>query len=109
MPNREHERPLSRTAWKPRRSQFGGEAKKAIWERDEGHCVYCGDRAVAIDHIFPVARGGPSIKANGVLACRRCNGKKSANIPIDALTRAFYHLLTKGESLKWIDEALANS
>lgn len=88
------------------RSGWNRGVANAIWDRDEGCCVYCGGYASVIDHIFPVKAGGPTIKANGVLACGRCNYRKAAKLNIDQITRAFFHLLNKGESLEWIDKLI---
>jgi len=48
---------------------------------DETHCIYCGNYVLSydrtIDHIIPLSRGGSNIKANIVMACEDCNGKKS--------------------------------
>jgi len=53
--------------------------------KDAGHrCGYClSDEALtglplSIDHIVPVAAGGPSIRENLWLACRPCNEFKGA-------------------------------
>ena len=56
---------------------------------EETHCALCGKhvdltlphldpRAPAVDHIIPVARGGPEYdRANLTLMCRACNRWKS--------------------------------
>lgn len=41
-------------------------------------CAYCGSGRGEIDHIVPVAAGGPSATDNLTAACRTCNASKSA-------------------------------
>ena len=42
-----------------------------------GPCVYCGDElADNVDHVIPVANGGPDDLSNLVSACQRCNVAK---------------------------------
>ena len=50
-------------------------------------CGFCRDAPVEeVDHIIPVARGGPDRLENYVGTCRRCNMRKTANIlPIGIL------------------------
>ena len=66
---------------------------KKLLERDGSSCYYCGcvldlaprtrggsvaKNAVEIDHKIPISRGGRHSLENTVLACRKCNGEKSA-------------------------------
>jgi 5-methylcytosine-specific restriction endonuclease McrA len=41
-------------------------------------CAYCGFLSGVVDHIVPVAGGGPDHWANYTAACSECNGRKSA-------------------------------
>lgn len=42
-----------------------------------GHrCVYCGDPAEEIEHVWPRSRGGDDHPNNLVRSCRRCNSRK---------------------------------
>ena len=77
---------------------------KAVWERDDGHCVYCGDYAAVIDHVVPISKGGPNIKANEVCCCDRCNRKKSNKLDMDTITRGIFWLLQHGEDMSWVDK-----
>ncbi len=85
-------------------AEFHASEKNAIWERDKGLCVYCGGPGQEIDHVIPYSKGGPTIRANGVLSCTSCNRDKRANLRLEQLTRAFYYLLSVGENLAWVDE-----
>jgi 5-methylcytosine-specific restriction endonuclease McrA len=50
--------------------------------RRPGHCPYCGGsigpRNSAVDHMQPVAKGGPHTLANILVVCRPCNARKAA-------------------------------
>lgn len=62
----------------------------SIFARDKWRCQLCGcktprekrgtcaDDAPELDHIVPLALGGPHTKANTQCACRKCNGAKGA-------------------------------
>lgn len=65
---------------------------RQLWEKQNGHCAYCGKPMVlggnphspdycTIDHIVPLSRGGLHDISNIVLACRACNMKKSDRLP----------------------------
>lgn len=75
------------------RSNKGWEAvsRRAVYERDEWTCYLCGqhvDREAAttdplyptLDHIVPLALGGPHSMDNLRLACRGCNLAKGASL-----------------------------
>lgn len=67
-------RKMRHTAWWARRIQ-------------EGVCYYCGKnvgaKALTMDHVVPVSRGGKSKKGNLVPACKECNNKKAYLLPIE--------------------------
>ena len=50
-------------------------------------CHYCGRttpaRALTMDHIVPLARGGRSTKGNLVPACKDCNNRKKSLLPME--------------------------
>lgn len=88
-----------------RGASFSEELQNQIWHRDKGVCVYCKtEPGVEIDHVVPRSKGGPAIRANGVLACKSCNRFKAGKILFDWAFIAFFHLLDHGESLSWLDE-----
>jgi len=76
---------------------------KIIFERDDGHCVYCGNLAIEIDHVVPVSWGGPTMKNNGVCTCHRCNCVKSNRSEVDMITQGIFWLLQQGEDMSWVD------
>lgn len=51
-----------------------------------GKCVACGANLKKvkyhIDHIVPIAKGGPNVDANVQLLCKSCNLRKNAKDPI---------------------------
>jgi 5-methylcytosine-specific restriction endonuclease McrA len=56
------------------------------WKRRcaAGVCHYCGNkyppRALTMDHIVPIIRGGKSTKGNVVAVCKECNNKKKHSL-----------------------------
>jgi 5-methylcytosine-specific restriction endonuclease McrA len=50
-----------------------------------GRCHYCGRqvgaKALTLDHVVPLIRGGRSVRANMVPACKDCNSKKQSLLP----------------------------
>ena len=55
--------------------------RRNLFKRDRYTCQYCGaqpdTQELTIDHVLPRSRGGLSTWANCVLACLRCNQRKS--------------------------------
>lgn len=62
--------------------------RRAVLERDQHSCVYCGIRADTIDHVRPRSRGGLHSWTNVVAACARCNHRKGDRL----LTELGWHL-----------------
>jgi 5-methylcytosine-specific restriction enzyme A len=50
-------------------------------------CYYCrrvvGHRALTMDHIVPLARGGRSTRGNVAPACKECNTRKKSLVPVE--------------------------
>jgi 5-methylcytosine-specific restriction endonuclease McrA len=63
--------------------------KTQWWKRRlaRGKCHYCGKqipaRALTMDHVVPISRGGRSTKTNVVPACKSCNVKKKQLLPME--------------------------
>ena len=59
------------------------------WKRriSPGLCHYCrrgvGVKALTMDHVVPLGRGGRSVRGNVVPACKDCNDRKKALVPIE--------------------------
>jgi 5-methylcytosine-specific restriction endonuclease McrA len=59
------------------------------WKRriSDGVCYYCrravGHRALTMDHVVPLGRGGRSTRGNVVPACKACNTKKKALVAVE--------------------------
>jgi 5-methylcytosine-specific restriction protein A len=57
------------------------------WKRRiaDGRCHYCGRnvgaRRLTLDHVVPLVRGGRSVRANVVAACKDCNTAKRSLLP----------------------------
>jgi 5-methylcytosine-specific restriction endonuclease McrA len=61
------------------------ELRQTAWWRRRiaaGRCHYCrrevGAKALTLDHLVPLVRGGRSVRANMVPACKDCNSKKQS-------------------------------
>jgi 5-methylcytosine-specific restriction endonuclease McrA len=53
------------------------DVRKAVYERDGGKCVRCGNtNALQYDHILPFSKGGASTVENLQLLCANCNSEK---------------------------------
>lgn len=71
------------------REKAKGLRKSQWWKRrcSAGLCHYCGKkvspRALTMDHIVPIIRGGKSTKGNLVPACKECNAKKKHSLLMD--------------------------
>jgi 5-methylcytosine-specific restriction enzyme A len=52
--------------------------RRRVLARDGYRCRLCGRPAVEVDHVMPVARGGPSDEANLRALCQRCNRAKGS-------------------------------
>lgn len=83
----------------PRRVRFN---RRNIFLRDNFTCQYCGTRPprdeLTIDHILPRSRGGLSSWENVVLACARCNSRKSNRLPNEVGMR----LLRRPKKPHWL-------
>jgi 5-methylcytosine-specific restriction endonuclease McrA len=55
--------------------------------RGEGVCRYCRrrfpPRALTMDHIVPIVRGGSSSRSNVVPCCKDCNSRKKHLLPVE--------------------------
>jgi 5-methylcytosine-specific restriction endonuclease McrA len=63
--------------------------KSQWWKRkcDKGICHYCGrsfpPKALTMDHIVPIARGGKSTRGNVAPCCKECNNRKKQRLPLE--------------------------
>nr|WP_246852256.1 HNH endonuclease signature motif containing protein [Patulibacter sp. SYSU D01012] len=65
----------------PRRDPIPREVRQAVWHRDGGRCVACGETFdLQYDHVIPVALGGASTVDNLELLCAPCNQAKGASL-----------------------------
>jgi hypothetical protein len=66
-------------------NRVGGYRKyfKYIHKRDNGTCVYCGEKDIDfhLDHVIPQCQGGKNNINNLVLACKKCNMSKGGRTP----------------------------
>lgn len=54
----------------------------------EWKCWRCGAPAQALDHYYPVARGGDTVADNCYPICNKCNSSKGASDPDDEIRQA---------------------
>ena len=74
-----------------RRARAGARELRASqwWKRRiaDGVCYYCrrivGHRALTMDHVVPLARGGRSTRGNVVPACKEFNTRKKSLVPVE--------------------------
>jgi 5-methylcytosine-specific restriction endonuclease McrA len=59
-------------------------SRRAIFQRDDHRCQYCGKRAENIDHVIPKVQGGKHNWENVVASCQRCNSRKGGRTPAQA-------------------------
>ena len=66
------------------------ELRASSWwkrRRSTGVCYYCrrkvGPGALTMDHLVPLGRGGRSVRGNVVPACKECNTRKKASLPLE--------------------------
>jgi 5-methylcytosine-specific restriction endonuclease McrA len=70
---------------RPRREPVAREIRQAVWNRDGGACVECGEAFdLQYDHIIPVSRGGATSVANLQILCGDCNRAKSDAIGLES-------------------------
>lgn len=66
------------------------ELRQSAWwkrRRSSGSCYYCGRKfkvdELTMDHLIPIVRGGRSVHANVVPACKDCNSRKKYLLPTE--------------------------
>ena len=75
---------LKRERAKARELRASGWWKRRI---SSGVCYYCrravGNKALTMDHLVPLGRGGRSVRGNVVPACKDCNDRKKTLLPVE--------------------------
>ncbi len=61
-------------------------SRRALFQRDNFQCQYCGDRpsSLEVEHVVPRAQGGRNVWENVTTACRACNAHKRDRTPEEA-------------------------
>lgn len=73
---------------KPRggRPKISRAMRRAVLDRDDCRCQYCWSpfprEQLQLDHVVPLARGGPTTRDNLVAACGPCNTAKGDRIDV---------------------------
>jgi len=64
-----------------KRSTISNEIKRAVWDKSDGRCWYCGQKVnpffAHYDHFEPHSKGGKDTIENLVLSCPPCNRSKA--------------------------------
>jgi HNH endonuclease len=64
-----------------RREPIPRDIRRAVWERDGGACVDCGEQfELQFDHVIPLALGGANTFENLQVLCGDCNRAKGATV-----------------------------
>lgn len=59
---------------------IGRSLARRVHERDQYRCQECGDwHELEVDHVLPLARGGPTVLENLQTLCGPCNRAKGAS------------------------------
>ncbi|MFD9813961.1 HNH endonuclease [Streptomyces sp. NPDC059080] len=81
--HRARRRRSAHLAWSPARKSAVSRRRRRPepYDRAEvlarwGGCCYCDGPAQELDHVVPLAHGGPDNAANVVASCRDCNARK---------------------------------
>ena len=81
-----------------------------VFRRDGFKCRYCGaeDVPLTVDHLITWESGGPSIPANLVAACRKCNGARGETPYADWLQDPYYKKVSQnlGYEERFANQAL---
>jgi 5-methylcytosine-specific restriction endonuclease McrA len=84
-------RGLSRRARPDLHADHKRSLKRATLRDCGRRCVYCGTclelHETTLDHVLPLARGGPHTPGNVVAACGPCNRRKGDMLPHDFFQR----------------------
>ena len=84
-------RGLSRRARQPARAEHKQALKRATLRDCCRRCVYCGTalslEVATLDHVYPLAKGGPHVPGNLVAACAPCNRRKGDMLPHEFFQR----------------------
>lgn len=64
-----------------RREPIPRDVRRAVWTRDGGACVQCGEQfELQFDHVIPLALGGANTADNLQVLCGDCNRAKGATV-----------------------------
>lgn len=74
-------------------------SRRAILNRDNKECTYCGKAADTIDHIHPRSKGGQHTWLNVIAACKRCNSRKGNKLLSDLGWKLRYQPIDPDESM----------
>ena len=79
--------------------------KNAVYERDGGCCVWCGEQGQPNAHFIPRSRGGLGIEENILTLCWECHMKYDQTTNRRKMGECFKEYL-KGEYKNWDESKL---
>ena len=84
-----------------------------VFRRDGYACRYCGNNKIplTVDHLVRWEDGGPTIEANLLASCRKCNKVRGDTAYSAWLNDPFYRKVSKGltEQVRAANEAVAHT
>jgi len=98
--------------------RISAKLRRAVVNRAQNRCEYCGlfqigqEAAFHIDHVVPVASGGPTRLTNLALACVSCSLRKGArNSAVDPISSAVVPIYSPrehdwAEHFRWEESAI---
>lgn len=81
--------------------------KKAVWWRDRGRCILCGDKAAMPNaHFISRAEGGLGVEENIVTLCRACHAEYDQSTHRKAIREEIRQYLISKYGAEWNEEDL---
>lgn len=81
---------MGRVSKRAKALQPSQSVKQAVFERDEGLCVWCGCPGLPEAHFIPRSKGGLGIEENILTLCRECHDKFDHGTREERLRRKMY-------------------
>lgn len=81
--------------------------KRAVWWRDRGRCILCGDKAAMPNaHFISRAEGGLGVEENIVTLCRACHAEYDQSTHRKAIREEIRQYLISKYGAEWKEEKL---
>lgn len=81
--------------------------KRAVWWRDRGRCILCGDKAAMPNaHFISRAEGGLGVEENIITLCRACHAEYDQSTHRQAIREEIRQYLMSKYGAEWKEEKL---